>query len=239
MCGRASLTVNEKELEDRFGSKFYSEDIERYNPIPNYNLAPGQFFPIITNDDPEFFHVFKWGLIPFWAKDSKSGYKMINARAESLERKNAFKGAFYRRRCLVPLDGFYEWKKINKTKQPYRIVRNDKSIFSVAGLWESWKGNDGQIINSFTMITVPANSLIKKIHDRMPAILFEDEERFWIDKNVSHTEAKKLLKPFPSKLIYAYPVSTKINNVRNNSPDLIKEISEDNYFQGKLFQLKG
>ena len=237
MCGRASLTVNEKELEERFGSKFYSEDIERYNPIPNYNLAPGQFFPVITNDDPEHFHVFKWGLIPFWAKDSKTGYKMINARAESLEKNKAFKGAFYRRRCLIPFDGFYEWKKINKIKKPYRIVRDDKSIFSVAGLWDSWKGKDGRIIDSFTIITVPANSLVKKIHDRMPAILFEDEERYWIDKDMPHVEAGKLLKPFPSKLIYAYPVSSKINNVRNNSPDLISEISEENYYPGELFNL--
>ncbi len=102
MCGRASLTANEKELEDRFGSTFYSEDIERYNPVPNYNLAPGQFFPVLTNNDPLHFNVFKWGLIPFWAKDTKVGYKMINARAETLESKSAFKGAFKRRRCLIP-----------------------------------------------------------------------------------------------------------------------------------------
>jgi putative SOS response-associated peptidase YedK len=235
MCGRASLTVNEKELEDRFGSKFYTEDIERYNPVPNYNLAPGQYFPVITNENPAYFHVFLWGLVPFWAKDPDVGYKMINARAETLERNNAFKGAFFRRRCLVPLDGFYEWKKINKIKKPYRIVKSDKSIFSVAGLWDSWVGDGGEIINSFTMVTVPANSLVKKIHNRMPAILFEDEERIWIDKNISHIEARKLLKPFPSELLYAYQVSLKVNNVRNNSADLIKEIPGDKYYHGNLF----
>ncbi len=235
MCGRASLTVNEKELEDRFGSKFYSDDIERYNPVPNYNLAPTQYFPVITNNDPDHFNIFQWGLIPFWAKDSKSGYKMINARAETLEKNPAFKGAFFRRRCLIPLDGFYEWKKNNKIKKPYRIVRDDKSIFSVAGLWEKWEGRNKQVLNTFTLITVPANSLVKKIHDRMPAILFEDEERFWIDKNISTTEAKKMLKPFPSELLFAYPVSSKINNVKNNSSDLIKEVPENKYIQGHLF----
>ena len=235
MCGRATLTVNEKELEDRFGSTFYSEDIERYNPIPTYNLAPSQYFPIITNEDSGHFNIFKWGLIPFWANDSKTGYKMINARAETIGTSKAFKVPFLRRRCLVPLDGFYEWKKTNKFKQPFLIVRNDKSIFSVAGLWDRWEGKEGEFINSFTIITVPANSKVGKLHNRMPAMLLKDEERQWIDMDIPHSEAKKLLKPYPSELLYIYPVSTKINNVRNNTPDLIKEFSGNNYTQGKLF----
>ncbi len=235
MCGRASLTANEKELEDRFNSTFYTEDIERYNPVPNYNLAPGQYFPVITNNDPKHFNVFKWGLIPFWAKSDKVGFKMINARAETIESQSAFKGAFKRRRCLIPLDGFYEWKKINKIKQPYRIVRNDKSIFSVAGLWESWDDPEHNTINTFTIITVPANPLVRKIHDRMPAMLFEDEEKLWIDNSIPLNDIKAILKPYPSDLVFAYPVSAKVNNVRNNSPDLIQEIPDQNPNQGNLF----
>ena len=228
MCGRASLTANEKELEDRFNSTFYTEDIERYNPVPNYNFAPGQYFPVITNIDHRHFNVFKWGLIPFWAKNDKIGFKMINARAETIGSQRAYQAAFNRRRCLIPLDGFYEWKKIKKIKQPYRIVRNDKSIFSVAGLWESWDDSENNTINTFTIITVPANSLIKRIHDRMPAILFEDEEKMWIDNSIPLNDLKAMLKPYPSDLIFAYPVSRKVNNVRNNSPDLIQEIPEQN-----------
>ena len=181
MCGRASLTKNEKELEKRFGSTFYSEDIERYKPLPNYNLAPSQYFPVITSLDPDHFNIFKWGLIPFWTKDPKIAFKLINARAETIDTKSTFKGAFTRRRCLVPLDGFYEWKKLNEAKKPYRIVKNDKSIFSVAGLWDSWKAPNNDLVHSFTIITVPANDMMKKLHSRMPAILFEDEERYWID----------------------------------------------------------
>ena len=235
MCGRASLTKNEKELEDRFGSSFYSEDIERYNPVPNYNLAPGQFFPVITNQDPGHFNIYKWGLIPFWSKEANIAYKLINARAETIEESTMFKGAFQRRRCLIPLDGFYEWSTKGKSKLPFRIVKKDYSIFSVAGIWESWNSPEGQEIFTFSIITVDANETVAKIHNRMPAILFEDEERLWIDESIKLKDAKTLLKPFPSDFIFAYPVSQKVNNVRNNDPDLIVEISDDTVSQGKLF----
>lgn len=235
MCGRASLAKNEKELEDRFGSQFYSEDIERYNPVPNYNLAPGQYFPIITNSDSNHFNVFKWGLIPFWAKDPKIAFKLINARAETIDKKSSFKVSFSRKRCLVPLDGFYEWKKLNRGKKPYRIVKNDKAIFSVAGLWDTWLNQKNEIVNSFTIITVSANEIMKTIHNRMPAILFEEEERNWIDESIPIGDLKNLLKPFPSDLIYAYPVSSKVNNVRNKDSDLINEVSENDIIQGRLF----
>jgi len=235
MCGRASLTKTQKELEDRFKASFYSEDIERYNPIPNYNIAPMQYLPVITNDDKEHFNIFRWGLIPYWSKDSKIANKLINARAESIDEKKSFKGSLQRRRCLIPLDGFYEWEKINRIKKPFRIVRNDKALFSVAGLWDTWTDKDGRTINTFTIITVPANDIVKKLHNRMPAILFEDEEKIWIDNDITSKAALQLLKPYPNDLIYAYPVSTKINNIRNNSPDLVDEIAEKNIKQGTLF----
>lgn len=235
MCGRASLTKNEKELEDRFGSQFYSEEIERYKPIPNYNLAPSQYFPVITNKDTDHFNILKWGLIPFWAKDPKIAFKLINARAETIDKKTSFKVSFSRKRCLIPLDGFYEWKKIDRRKKPYRIVRNDKEVFSVAGLWDTWLDDKNEEVNSFTIITVPANKILKNLHNRMPAILFKEEERLWIDDSLPISDIKNLLKPFPSDLIYAYPVSLKVNNVRNNSSDLINEVSEYDLTQGKLF----
>ncbi len=236
MCGRASLTKNQKELEERFDAKFYSEDIERYNPIPNYNIAPMQYLPVITNKDLSHFNIFRWGLIPYWAKDVKIANKLINARAETLLTKIAFKGSLKSRRCIIPLDGFYEWQKQGSLKKPFRIIRTDKDIFSVAGLWDIWTTGENQIIETFTIITVQANNLVKKIHNRMPAILFEDEEKLWIDQGIKTDEALELLKPYPSELMYAYPVSSKINNTRNSNPKLIKEVPEINIHQGKLFK---
>lgn len=235
MCGRASLTKNQKELEERFGIEFYSEDIERYNPIPNYNLAPLQYFPIIKNTEKDYFSIARWGLIPYWAKNEKLAHKLINARAETLSEKRSFSGSLERRRCIVPIDGYYEWKKVNNIKKPYRIVRNDKRILSVAGLWDKWEGVNGEKIETFTMITVNANSILKKLHHRMPAFLFEDEEDLWIDESNNTKDVIELLKPFPSDLLYAYPVSSQVNNVKNNNKDLILEIPETNISQGSLF----
>ncbi len=235
MCGRASLTKNQKELEERFGAKFYSDDINRYNPIPNYNIAPMQYLPVITNDDTTHFNIYRWGLIPFWAKNQKMAGKLINARAESLTEKKSFAGSLQSRRCLIPLDGFYEWKKNNNIKLPYRIIRNDKSVFSVAGLWDTWTDKNNQLVTTFTIITVPANAIVKQLHTRMPAILFEDEEQIWIDSKISSKEAQSFLRPFPSDLMYAYPVSSKVNNVRNNTRELINEVAESNIRQGTLF----
>lgn len=235
MCGRASLTKNEKELEERFQSEFYSEDIERYNPIPNFNFAPGQFFPVITNQDNGHINIFKWGLIPFWSKDANISFKLINARSETLMDNKIFKPAFQQRRCLIPLDGFYEWDKKSSEKKPYRIVKQDLSIFSVAGIWENWKSPKGLDIYTFSIITVPANETVSILHDRMPAILFEDEEKIWIDNNLKISDLNSLLKPFPSELVYAYPVSSRVNNVRNNDKDLVNQIPENNIVQKKLF----
>ena len=128
MCGRASLTKVEKDLEERFHATFYSEDLERYNPLPNYNVAPTQMHPVITNTDPDHLQFFKWGLIPFWAKDEKIGSRMINSRIETILEKPAFRNAVNKRRCLVPFDGFYEWKKTPTGKIPYRIILKDKDL---------------------------------------------------------------------------------------------------------------
>jgi putative SOS response-associated peptidase YedK len=236
MCGRASLTKNEKELEERFNSGFYSEDIERYNPVPNFNLGPGQYHPVITNVDSSMFNCFRWGLIPYWAKDEKIAYKMINARAETLGEKPAFKGALRNRRCLVPLDGFYEWEKKQKgLSLPYRFVLSNKSIFAAAGIWESWKSESGKELHTFSIITVKANKTVGKLHGRMPAILFPSDEKNWLDNDLKNDDLLQLLKPYPEELMYGYPVSTKVNSVKNNSKDLILETTHPNMEQGTLF----
>lgn len=224
MCGRSSLTKTEKEIEARFHATFYSEDLERYNPLPNYNVAPTQYHPVITNLEPGTIHLYKWGLIPFWAKDSKIGYSMINARAETIVEKPAYKNAFKSRRCLVPLDGFYEWKIINGEKIPFRILTTDQEIFTVAGLWETWKSPAGENIFSFTIITVEANEFMKKIHDRMPAILTKESEKLWIENNIPSQQLQELLAPYPDQNLQAYQVNKAVNNVRNNFPELLEPV---------------
>ena len=236
MCGRASLTKTEHELEQRFNATFYSEDIERYNPLPNFNMAPGQFHPVLTNDRPDEFHYLKWGLVPFWAKDEKTGYQLINARAETLIEKPAFKGAFKNRRCLIPLDGFYEWQRQKSgLNLPYRFVLQHKEVFAVAGIWESWEKPVGTTLHSFSIITVRANKTVGKLHGRMPAILFPSDEHLWLENDIPMQDLMQLLKPFPEDLIFGYPVSTKVNSVRNNGPDLILETAHPSLEQGSLF----
>jgi len=224
MCGRSSLTKTEKEIEKRFQATFYSDELERYNPLPNYNVAPTHYHPVIINKDAQHIHLFKWGLIPSWAKEAKMGFSMINARAETLMEKPAFRNIIAHKRCLVPLDGFYEWKNINGEKIPYRIQTTDQEIFSAAGLWEEWLAPDGNKVFTFTIITVEANDYMKKLHERMPAILTRDVEKLWIDNNLPANELLSLLKPYPSENTKAYKVDKAVNNVRNNYKELIQEV---------------
>ncbi len=225
MCGRSSLTKTEKEIEARFHATFYSEELERYNPLPNYNVAPTQRHPVITSRDLSHLQLFRWGLIPFWAKDKGIGSKMINARVETLLEKPVFKPLLARNRCIVPLDGFYEWKKEGSKKIPYRIIAKDQDIFSVAGLWDVWKDVEtGELLNSFTIITRAPNTLMEKIHDRMPAMLLPEHEKLWIDPEITATDALQLLIPYPSENMEAYAVSTRVNSVRENDAALIERI---------------
>jgi len=225
MCGRSSLTKTEKEIEERFNATFYSEDLERYNPIPNFNVAPTQRMPVITSDNSTKLQLFRWGLIPSWAKDTKIGFSLINARLETISEKPMFKSRFLRGRCIVPMDGFYEWKMQDGGKIPYRIVTTDQVIFSVAGLWDAWLDNkSGILLYTFTVITRSPNTLMENIHDRMPAILTPENESLWLDNHLKPSDTLDLLQPYPSEHMYAYPVSTEVNNVRNNNANLIKAV---------------
>lgn len=224
MCGRSSLTKTEKELEERFNATFYSEDLERYNPIPNYNVAPSHVTPVILNTDIKHFNPLRWGLIPFWAKEKKVGFMMINARKETVLEKKTFSKAMEQRRCIVPFDGFYEWKKTPGGKVPYRVQTTDQDIFTVAGLWDKWKDpENGEEIYSFTLITQEPNEIVAEIHDRMPAILRKDQEELWLSDHLAPKELVEMLEPYPAEHTKSYQVSTRVNNVRNNDSDLIKE----------------
>lgn len=231
MCGRSSLTKTEKELEELFNASFYSDDLERYNPLPNYNVCPTHITPVITNQDKNHFNAYRWGLIPFWAKDEKIGYKMINARVETVLEKRSYKNLVVSKLCVVPFDGFYEWKKTPKGKQPYRIITTDREVFTIAGLWDRWQNPEGELIHSFTLLTQDANKLVSEIHDRMPAILNKEQEELWLSNDLAPEELLKLIEPYPDEAMEAYPVSKKVNNVRNNNPSLVvKEIEPPTLF---------
>jgi putative SOS response-associated peptidase YedK len=187
---------------------------------PRYNLAPSQYAPVIPQQDSRHIHLMKWGLIPHWARDKSMAFKMINARAETITEKPAYREPVKRSRCLVLADGFYEWKKTASGKQPYRIVMESEKVFYMAGISDEWVDQDGQKIHSFSIITTAPNRLMEDIHDRMPAILTRDEGKKWLLTN-DYQEAVSLLDPFPANLMKAYPVSPLVGNVKHDNPDLI------------------
>ncbi|MHB8075991.1 SOS response-associated peptidase [Desulfosporosinus fructosivorans] len=211
MCGRFTFV----DIED-IRERFETEPIELK---PNYNVAPAQNVPVIHNHQ---LSMLRWGLILFWAKDPSIGHKLINARAETVDEKPSFKHSLQRKRCLVVADGFYEWKKEGRAKRPYRIILKNKELFGFAGLWDTWKSPEGDIVNSCTIITTTPNELMAGIHDRMPVILSRDSERAWLNQSIVDTGfLKSLLVPYPTDLMIAYEVSTFVNSVKNNGPECL------------------
>lgn len=222
MCGRFVSTSTPDEIAQYFGVQAVEEKLE-----PNYNVAPTtDVYTILEDGGVRHLDAFHWGLVPFWAKDPSIGSRMINARAETLAEKNAFKDSFAKRRCIVPVDGFYEWKKEpgKKKKQPYLIERPDGRPLAFAGLWSTWgsKDDDSGVLRSCTIITTAANDAMSEIHDRMPVMLQEDDWATWLDReNNDLTSLGQLLLPAPDELISMYPVDPMVGNVRNNGPELI------------------
>jgi len=213
MCGRYSFAPDLKIVNEH-----YDITTGDGKPETNYNCAPTQLLPVVTNEAPATLSIFRWGLIPFWAKDASIGNKLINARAETITEKASFKHAFVRRRCLVPADAFYEWKKMDsgKLKIPYRIFLRDESVFSMAGLWDQWKSPDGLVIRSFAILTTTPNELMAEIHDRMPVILAKEDEKLWL-KSADQAHLLELLKPFPAAKMDAYRISELINSPKNST----------------------
>lgn len=208
-----------EKIPERFNVKIY----QNLSLRRRYNISPGQPVPIIFQESPNRIEEAKWGLIPYWAKDPSIGNRMINARAESLLERPAFKDSFIRRRCLIPANGFYEWKKQGSDKIPYIIHLRDFSLFAFAGLYDLWKDEKGNIIKSFTIITTSANPFMREIHDRMPVILKREDEEIWINKYEGNIKRLlDLLKPYPEEFMFAYPVSKKVNNPKYDSEDLIE-----------------
>lgn len=214
MCGRFSLTVNEAELNERF---LLAGGTERYEA--RYNCAPTQQLAVITNSGDYKLNYMRWGLVPSWAKDLKIGAKMINARAETIMEKASFRAAFSRRRCLVPATSFFEWKQ-EKVKIPYVIRLVGGGLFTMAGIWEEWKSEDGNSVKSFSIITTEANCLMQLLHDRMPVILSQSNENLWLS-DLSPGELSKLLLPFPDEKLELFPVSKLVNSPYNDVPEVL------------------
>lgn len=231
MCGRY-VTKAEAEIERFWHYGWPGNSPERDLVRQLYNAAPTQRLPVIRihpERGPELVRL-RWGLIPSWARDAGIGVKMINARGETLGEKPAFRAAFRRRRCLVPMAGFYEWQKAGTRKVPHYVHLLNAGIFGVAGLYEYWPGKDGaEPVESYTIITTGANELIARLHDRMPVILAEKDHAAWLDpKNEKTDLLQPLLKPYPSDEMRAYPVSTRVNNIQNDGPELIEPVVQEN-----------
>jgi len=195
-----------------------------YAYTPRFNIAPGQAITaLIDSGEERRLGPLRWGLVPAWASDERIGNKMINARAETVSEKPAFRQSFSRRRCIIPADGYYDWRK--DTKQPYRITMKDQSLISFAALYDTWVSPEGNKLHSCTIITTESNELLSTIHDRMPAILPREHHHTWLDRaTTDHTDLLPLLMPLPNDLMTAYPVSAMVGNVKNDVPACIEPI---------------
>jgi len=222
MCGRFRLGKGREALKEYFGAE---TDVEW---SPRYNIAPTDQIPTVRQNPSRparELSLMRWGLIPYWAKDAAIGARTINARSETAATTPAFRDALKLRRCLIPADGFYEWKKLPKVRQPYCFTLQDNSIFGFAGIWDRWKDADGKIIESCSILTGQPNPLAATIHDRMPVILPPENYDLWLDPGFKDTqEISGMLKPYDSALMKAYPVSTRVNAVKNDEAQCAEPI---------------
>lgn len=220
MCGRFTLTTNLGAIAKRFGVSRFLEEVG-----PRYNIAPTQTVIVVNDDGSRHLTQMQWGLIPSWAKDPAIGNRMINARAETVATKPAFRVALRKRRSIIPADGFYEWQPVGRRKQPVYITLKSREPFSFAGLWETWSSPEGQEIKSCTIITTEANELLKPIHDRMPVILTREAEAVWLDPTIQDPERLlSLLKPYPAEEMEVYPVNLRVNDPGNDDPECIEPL---------------
>ncbi len=218
MCGRFARKRSSATMAKDFGVQEITDDL-----APSFNVAPTHAVAVILNDGIKRLVAMRWGLVPWWATDPTIASRLINARAESLAGKAAFKEAFKRRRCLVLGDGFFEWQKQGSSKTPLFLHLDPERSFGFAGLYETWTPPLGEPLTTCTIITTEPNELVKPIHDRMPVILPKSAEDFWLDAAVEdHRRLLDLLQPYPAAEMAAYTVSTLVNSVKNDSPECIE-----------------
>ena len=223
MCARITLTTTTTEIVDLFGLSYdLSQDRKR-----RYNIAPSQLIPVIRNSNGQREVAdMRWGLIPHWSNKPKPG-GYVNARVETITEKPAFREPFRRRRCIVPMDGFFEWKHVGKKKHPYFFRKRGGGILPYAGVWDTWNGPDG-LVETVAVLTVPANSLVQPLHDRMPAILTEDRFEMWLNPKESRPEhLLPLLLPFPADQMESWAVSDRVNAVSaTDEAELLRPVPE-------------
>jgi len=234
MCGRYRLSRRKQLVEEYFDAS--GDD----DWSPRHNIAPTQPIPVVRQHPKEpkrVLSLMRWGLIPSWTKNMSGAAGMINARSETAASKPAFRDSMRFRRCLVPTDGFYEWARKGRTKQPFCFEVNDGELFAFAGLWDRWKDPSGQWIKSCTILTTTPNAVTVAIHDRMPVILHRDDYDLWLDPGMTSVEAvSHLLKPFDACLMRSYPVSSRVNQVQNDDAECSAPVaSEDSSLQSQLF----
>src|SRR5436305_188222 len=222
MCGRYAITTVPEALRALFGY------LDRPNFPPRYNVAPTQPVPIVRSfEGKREFALVRWGLIPSWVKDPRGFSLLFNARGESAVEKPAFRNAMKRRRCLFPADGFYEWKQDGKNKQPYFVRLKAGGPMAFAGLWESWMGPNGEEVETAAIVTTAASREIAHIHERMPVIVPPEAFEFWLDPDADARMAAAMIAPAPNGLLENYPVSSAVNRVANDTPDLLTPLSEE------------
>ena len=194
------------------------------NLPPRYNIAPTQDAPVVRLDKEgrRELILMRWGLVPLWAKDLSIGARCINARADSVAEKPAFRDAFERRRCLVPTDGFFEWEKKGKVKQPWRIGPAEDGLMALAGVWERWRAPDGGVVRSYAVVTTEANELVRPLHDRMPVVVPPEGFSDWLGPETPAERLKEIMRPYPAERMRAFPVSRRVNDVRNDDPGCIE-----------------
>ena len=226
MCGRYTLHKKVDELAERYNLANVPSDLKS-----NYNVAPGQLMPVITEDESgkRSLEIMKWGLVPSWAKDPKIGYKLINARDETIFDKPMWRNVILKKRCLIPADGFYEWKAPaipKEHKQPFYIHPKQIELFSFAGVWETWKDVEGLEMRTYSIITSEPNKEMAQIHNRMPVILHPEDESSWLEPtHVTRDDIEPLLRPYEDNGLDIYKVSSDVNSTRNNEKELIYPLS--------------
>lgn len=223
MCGRFTQTSPLADYQERFG---FGPEVLEY--APRYNLAPSQdALVVLSGGQGRRAALLRWGLVPRWAKDPAMGARLINARAESLGQKPAFRGPLAGRRCLVPANGFYEWKQGPSSRRPYLFRLAGVRPFALAGLWDAWQDSAGRTLRSFTIITTEANEVVARAHPRMPVILRPEHEAAWLDAGgTDMRQLQRLLAPHPAEVMEAVAVSTMVNTPDNEGPGLIEPVAD-------------
>jgi putative SOS response-associated peptidase YedK len=228
MCGRYRVARKKEILAEVF-------DVEtEVDWNPRYNVAPGQDVAVIRQNATQpirSFSLMRWGLVPYWTKDPKVGYKLINARAETIAEKPAFREPLQSRRCLIPADGFYEWTKEGKAKSPYCFTLTDDSVFAFAGIWDHWKSPEGKELRTCSIVTTTANALVSGIHDRMPVILKPENYDLWLDPGFKKTsDLLDLLKPYRAESMRMWRVGPRVNSSR-----MMTQLASKNALQRRCF----